>query len=140
MQSEEVRRRVEERIARGRADGFHGVFGFRTVSYGDGKARIEMDVTPAVENLSGFLHGGAVASLVDYAGTIATLTIDREGRHGVTTDLHVTYLAPSPDGATVVADATVLKAGKTLAFVTVDVRRAADGVLVAQGQMTKFQG
>jgi acyl-coenzyme A thioesterase 13 len=38
----------------------------------------------------------------------------------------------------VLAEAAVLKSGRTLAFVQVDVRRESDGVLVAQGRMTKF--
>ena len=65
---------------------------------------------------------------------------DRENRPGVTSDLNVSYFAPAPGGSTVVADAAVLKIGKTLAFVSVDIRRKTDGVLVAQGRMTKFQG
>lgn len=114
--------------------------GFRVVSHGDGKAVCEVDVTPAVQNVSGNLHGGAIATLVDHVGTWAIVSADRQGRPGVTTDLNVSYLAPAPAGATVVAQAAVLKVGKTLAFVTVDVRRKDDGVLVAQGRMTKFQG
>jgi acyl-coenzyme A thioesterase 13 len=140
QQSEEVRRRVAERITRFEKEGFHATCGFRVVDWGDGRARVELDVTPSVQNPNAMLHGGAVAALIDHAGTCAILSADREGRPGVTTDLNVTYFAPGPGGATVIAEATVLKAGKTLAFVTVDVRRKADGVLCAQGRMTKFQG
>ena len=81
-----------------------------------------------------------MATLVDDAGTLAIVTADRDNRPGVTTDLNVSYFAPAPGGSTVVAEAAVLKIGKTLAFVTVDIRRKTDGVLVAQGRMTKFQG
>jgi acyl-coenzyme A thioesterase 13 len=131
---------VEERIRRGNAHGYNASLGSRVVSHGEGRAVVELDVTPAVQNVNGTLHGGAIATLVDHAGTIAILTADREGRAGVSTDLNVTFLAAAPGASTVVAEARVLKAGKTLAFVEVDVRRAADGVLVAQGRMTKFQG
>lgn len=141
MQSDEIRRRIAERIERAdKGEGFHATCGLRIVSCGDGRARVEMVVVPAVQNPNGMLHGGAIAALVDHAGTVAILTADREGRPGVTTDLNVTYLAPGPGGATVYAEATVLKCGQTLAFVTVDVRRASDDVLIAQGRMTKFQG
>ena len=99
-----------------------------------------MEVVPSVQNVAGSLHGGAIATLVDRAGTVAIVTADRDGRPGVTTDLNVSYFAPAPAGSTVVAEARVLKAGKTLAYVTVDIRRVTDGVLVAQGRMTKFQG
>ena len=40
------------------------------------------------------------------------------------------------DASAVLAEATVLKIGKTLAFVSVDIRREHDRVLVAQGRMT----
>ncbi len=112
--------------------------GVELLSAGDGKARIRLVVGDAVQNINGTLHGGAVATLVDDAGTLAIMTADREGRPGVSTDLNVSFFAPGT-GA-VIAEATVLKSGKTLAFVTVDVRREEDGVLVAQGRMTKHMG
>ncbi len=101
---------------------------------------VRLEVSEAVQNLGGALHGGAIATLVDDAGTCAIISKDRDHRPGVTTDLNVSYFAPGPGGSVVIAEATVLKAGKTLAFVSVDIRREADGVLVAQGRMTKFMG
>jgi acyl-coenzyme A thioesterase 13 len=138
-QSDEMRKRVEERVRAG-SGGFDRTCGLRVVAFGEGRATVEMDVTAALQNSLGSLHGGAVATLVDNAGTLAIMTADRQARPGVTTDLNTSYFAPAPAGSTVVADASVLKIGKTLAFVSVDVRRASDGVLVAQGRMTKFQG
>ena len=58
----------------------------------------------------------------------------------MTTDLNVSYFSPAPGGTAVLAEAKVLKIGKTLAFVAVDIVREHDRVLVAQGRMTKFQG
>jgi acyl-coenzyme A thioesterase 13 len=119
---------------------FNDTCGFKLISSGEGRARVELPVATAVINPNGHLHGGALATLVDYAGTAAIVTADRQKRPGVTTDLNVSYFAPTPGGDVAVAEASVLKIGKTLAFVTVDVRRASDGALVAQGRMTKFQG
>jgi acyl-coenzyme A thioesterase 13 len=90
--------------------------------------------------MGGFLHGGAIATLVDDAGTCAIISKDRDHRPGVTTDLNVSYLNPGPGGTFVLAEATVLKTGKTLAYVSVDIKREADGVIIAQGRMTKFMG
>lgn len=120
--------------------GFHRLCGFRILSYGNGHACVAVEVTADVENPSGFLHGGAIATLIDQAGTIAILTVDRDGRPGVSTDLNVSFLAPVSTGTTVVAEAAVLKVGKSMAFVEVAVRRHEDNVLVAHGRMTKFQG
>ena len=65
---------------------------------------------------------------------------DRDGRPGVTTDLNTSYFAAGRQGETVVAKATALKTGKTLAFVTVDLVEKSSGKLLAQGRMTKFMG
>ena len=136
-----ARESLPERLARLESTNtLNHSLGFRIVSYGEGKARAELDCTPAVQNLNGVLHGGATAALIDHVGTVAIMSADRESRPGVTTDLNVTYLAPAATGGKVYADATVLKIGKIMAYVTVDVRRAEDDVLVAQGRMSKYQG
>jgi acyl-coenzyme A thioesterase 13 len=119
--------------------GFDQTCGFRLVKAAADGALVELDVGDAVVNVNGTLHGGAIATLMDHAGTAAIKAADRQGRPGVSTDLNVSFFAPAPGGVTVAADARVLKIGKTLAFVTVDVRLP-DGTLVAQGRMTKFQG
>lgn len=105
-----------------------------------GRARLRLRVTESVRNLFGNLHGGAIATLIDDAGTMAILSGDREHRPGVSVDLNVSYLSSAPLGSTVVADAMVLKTGRTLAFVEVNIRRESDGVLVATGRMTKHLG
>jgi len=114
--------------------------GMKLLEAKDGKARARLEVTEDVQNFGGTLHGGAIATLVDDVGTFAIMTKDRDHRPGVTTDLNVSYFNPGPAGTFVIAEATVLKAGKTLAYVSVDIKREADGVLVAQGRMTKFLG
>jgi acyl-coenzyme A thioesterase 13 len=139
MTSDEIKRRVEERVTNAMNTGFQRLFGWTTTSWGDGRCVVELPVGGHLVNLNGTLHGGALATLVDYAGTIAIMTADREGRPGVTTDLNTTYLLATPLGDTAVAEAVVLKSGKTMAYVTVDVRRKSDNQLVAQGRMTKFQ-
>jgi acyl-coenzyme A thioesterase 13 len=104
-----------------------------------GRAVVRLPVTNAVCNPVGTLHGGAIATLVDDAGTIALMTTDAESRPGVTTDLSVSYLSAAPLGDVVLAEARTLKAGRTLAFVEVAIRNA-QGKLLAQGRMTKFMG
>jgi acyl-coenzyme A thioesterase 13 len=78
--------------------------------------------------------------LVDVVGTIAIMTADRDHRPGVSTDLNISWFAPVPKGEHVLVEATVLKTGRTLAFVCVDLRRESDNVLAAQGRMTKALG
>lgn len=135
---EEARRRLQELFGKTGYDA--SLAGIELVSAGDGKARARLMVDDPVQNFGGTLHGGAVATMVDNVGTIAIMTGDRDNRPGVTTDLNVSYFAPGLSGGAVIADATCLKSGKTLAFVQVEIRREADNVLVAQGRMTKFMG
>ena len=114
--------------------------GMKLLEAKDGRAVVRLEVSDDVQNMGGSLHGGAIATLVDDAGTAAIISKDRDNRPGVTTDLNVSYFNPGPGGTFVLAEATVLKAGRTLAYVSVDIRREADKVLIAQGRMTKFMG
>lgn len=112
--------------------------GIHIISMGTGEAQVGLPVGPDVLNPVGTLHGGAIATLVDDAGTVAIMSADRNNRPGVTTDLNVSYLRPAKAGAEVVAKAKVLKIGRTLGFVEVDI--TSGDQLVAQGRMTKFMG
>jgi acyl-coenzyme A thioesterase 13 len=109
---------------------------FRVIEAIDGRAVLECEIVDALRNRLGSLHGGVIATLVDDAGTEAISSADIEGRTGVTTDLGVSYFASAREGV-VTARAQVLKSGKTMAFVSVDVLDAS-GRLLAQGRMTKF--
>jgi uncharacterized protein (TIGR00369 family) len=123
-----------------RQHGLSTTIGERIISSADGRARMELDVTDKVKNPGGFLHGGALATLVDSAGTVAIMAAPSNTEHkpGVTTDLNVSYLSATRDG-TVTADARAVKVGRTLAFADVEVRRG-DGTVVAVGRITKFMG
>jgi acyl-coenzyme A thioesterase 13 len=105
-----------------------------------GHVVVHVEVTLEHVNASKVLHGGAAATLVDVVGTLAILNEDLHHRPGVSTDLNVSWFAPVQLGDIAIVDAQVLKTGKSLAFVTVDIRRASDDVLCVQGRMTKALG
>ena len=50
------------------------------------------------------------------------------------------YMKAAQVGEEIVIDAKTLRAGRTLAFLTVDITRKSDGALLAQGKHTKFVG
>jgi acyl-coenzyme A thioesterase 13 len=114
--------------------------GLEPVRVDDGHVVIRVEVTLDLVNVAKMLHGGAAATLVDVVGTLAIINADHDNRFGVSTDLNVTWFAPIPLGDAAIVDASVLKAGRTLAFVTVDIRRASDDALCVQGRMTKSMG
>lgn len=114
--------------------------GLQAVACEDGRVVLRVEVTLELVNRARTLHGGAAATLIDIAGTMAIATADEQHRSGVSTDLNVTWLAPIQCGDVAIVDARVLKAGRSLSFVTVDIRRASDDVLAVQGRMTKSLG
>ena len=101
---------------------------------------VRVEITLDHVNVAKNLHGGAAATLVDVVGTLAIINADRHHRFGVSTDLNVTWFAPIPLGDAAIVDARALKTGRTLAFVTVDIRRESDDMLCVQGRMTKAMG
>lgn len=109
------------------------------VSGGDGSCRAEMVVAPEHQNKYGTLHGGLTAALVDTLSTIA-LASRTAGNAGVSVDLRVSYMKAAVEGDTVVIDCSTLKAGKTLAFLSVEIRKKETGELLAVGSHTKFMG
>ncbi|EFJ43851.1 hypothetical protein VOLCADRAFT_36389, partial [Volvox carteri f. nagariensis] len=123
----------------------------RVVEVGEGRIVCEMPVLERVQNRYGTLHGGATATLVDTISTAALLTVSPHS--GVSVHLAVTYLAPMPGGGggggstaiataaeaeTVVIDARVVRVGRQLASLEVQLRRRSTGQLVATGTHTKF--
>jgi uncharacterized protein (TIGR00369 family) len=75
-------------------------------------------------------HGGVIASLIDLAGHAAVAV--KIGKMAPTIDLRIDYLRPS-DGEDLIARARLLKAGRTVARVDVEVSDAL-GCLVAVGR------
>jgi acyl-coenzyme A thioesterase 13 len=114
--------------------------GMEPVSLTDGRVAISVEVTLDLVNAAKTLHGGVAATLVDIVGTLAIITADEHNRFGVSTDLNVSWFAPVALGDRALVEATVLKTGRSLAFVGVDIRRESDGVLCVQGRMTKALG
>lgn len=114
--------------------------GLDPASVDGGHVVVKLEVTLDHVNVSKNLHGGAAATLVDVVGTLAIMNADDHHRFGVSTDLNLSWFAPVALGDTAVVDATVLKTGRSLAFVEVTIRRASDDALCVQGRMTKALG
>lgn len=82
------------------------------------------------------VHGGAIASLIDTAAMVAAWSDNTvpENMRGTTVGLTVTYLAPA-EGEDLRATAHVLRRGRSLVYLDVDVQ-SASGVSVARGLVT----
>ncbi len=75
-------------------------------------------------------HGGVIATLIDLAGHAAVAV--KIGKMAPTIDLRIDYLRPS-DGENLIARARLLKAGRTVARVDIDITDT-QGRLVAVGR------
>jgi uncharacterized protein (TIGR00369 family) len=76
------------------------------------------------------LHGGALSSLIDTAASY--LVFAQGGSGGATVTMNVDYLRPGK-GTQFTAKARLIKMGRTLSYVAVDVL-ASNGDLVASGR------
>jgi uncharacterized protein (TIGR00369 family) len=115
---------------------FHQLLDIELEESSPGYARIRL---PASERLrggvAGSLHGGVLSALVDIAalGAMHRLFTERERPAG-TAELSVSFLRPAL-GAYVTAEARVLKKGRTLAVIDVDIT-SPDGRLVVKGRVS----
>jgi uncharacterized protein (TIGR00369 family) len=103
-----------------------------------GHVRLRLEMRPELgTRRADVMHGGAIASLIDAAAGAATATTRREDDETwsgqATTDLNVTFVSAAT--GPVIAEARVLRGGRVLAFVAVEVRDEADA-LVAVGRAT----
>jgi uncharacterized protein (TIGR00369 family) len=88
-----------------------------------------MDTRPELERFGGIIHGGALASLVDTASAFAVLSTLAAGEQTVTVDLTLHYLKPA-SGGKLSAHARVLRAGRRLATVSVEVTNESGALVV----------
>lgn len=107
------------------------------ISAGKGKCKAELVVSDEHLNRGGTMHGGFTSTLVDCVSTYALMT-EGKGAPGVSVDLHVTFMKPALPGERITIDATTVRAGKSLAFLAVNITKNNGNDIVAQGRQTKF--
>jgi len=83
----------------------------------------------------GGLHAGALYSLFEVVGLFALLPLLGATEHAVSCDLHASFMKGVPAGATCSLRATVVRRGRSLAFL--EARAEVDGKPVAMAQITK---
>ncbi|MEA2173014.1 MAG: hypothetical protein QOD00_606 [Blastocatellia bacterium] len=92
-----------------------------------GAATLHLNVRDELRQVRGLLHGGVTASLIDTAAAFAIITTLADGESTATVDLTVHYMRPLLSGR-LTAEARVLRAGRRLLTVSVDVRDEAGNV------------
>jgi uncharacterized protein (TIGR00369 family) len=110
--------------------------GMRLTTLQPGLAVLTLPFTEALVTVGGVVHGGAIASLIDTAATAAAwsdVEAPTNGR-GATVSLTVSYLAAAT-GEDLTATARVLRRGRSLVYLDVDVT-GASGQAIAKGLAT----
>ena len=109
---------VFERISKSfHAQGLMHTLGASLVSVGDGEVQIALPFSKTLSQQHGFLHAGAVTSVVDSAVGYAALTKASEGYEVVTAEFKINLLRPAI-GERFVAVGKVQNAGKLLTVCT----------------------
>jgi uncharacterized protein (TIGR00369 family) len=126
---------VERAVARFERMAFAQLLGVRVAQVSHERAVLRLPFQEDNANQGGVLHGGAIASLIHMAGTLAAWTgIDLEAEPLVNTvDLSIQYLAAALREE-VTAEALVLRRGRDIFFLDVTVRGAAQQ-LISKGLM-----
>jgi uncharacterized protein (TIGR00369 family) len=100
-----------------------------------GRVRLSMPCTADTVDERGQLHEGAIASLLDIAGTAAAWSLVRQpGSRGATIGMQLSYLNATSDA--VLADAHIQQRSEELFFSTVQITSARTRQLVAVGNVS----
>lgn len=118
--------------ARGIHLGSH--LGIETLEVASGRVVMRMGWKPELRRGGGVFHGGAIMALADQVAGCLFNTDPRvaaAGATGLTTDFNVSFLKALPPGEAVLATGTVLRRGRQMTFMQIDVRSEKDGTPVA---------
>ena len=109
---------------------FATMLGVRVLSAAPDLLVAEMEVTEALTNRNGTLHGGAVMAMADNMGGTATAMQLAPGDRTVTIESKTNFIRSVPEGDTVRAETTPLHKGRTTMVWQTRISRG-DGKLAA---------
>jgi uncharacterized protein (TIGR00369 family) len=101
-----------------------------TDELGQGTAKLSLPVAPQLTNSLGSVHGGVIMSLLDVALCTAARTLHPHSQGVITINLSTSFIGAG-SGERLLAEARVLKDGRSMSFVEGEARNA-DGSLVAK--------
>ena len=115
---------------------FAAHLGLRTDRIEPDHVRLLLPFREQLVTVGDVVHGGAISSLVDTAATLAAWSglESLENARGTTISLNVSFVAAAR-GRGLVADARVVRRGRTICFCEVGVEDG-DGTTIAQGLVT----
>jgi acyl-coenzyme A thioesterase PaaI-like protein len=111
--------------------------GLEFVDPGDPLRGVALEVAGIAVTPAATLHASALAAAFELAGYLAVLPTLTVAEHAVTHQSSTQYLRAATVGQRVRVRAELVRRTRALAFVGVGAERETDGVVLAQGQITK---
>lgn len=105
---------------------FMGTLGAEIISVGEGKVEIRLPNTAALTQQNGFVHAGAITSILDSACGYAAMSVAPPDCDVLSVEFKVNLLAPAV-GEYFVARAMVKRAGKKITVCAADAFAISDG-------------
>lgn len=97
----------------------------------DGVATAFMDIQDMHRQTAGFVQGGLIVTLADFAFARAVHSVSQPGQRTVTLELKMNFISPAKDGR-LTATAKIISKGRTIVVGEIDV--TGDGeTLIARG-------
>jgi len=109
----------------------------KIISAEKGHTKVEICIREEMTNPLGMLHGGVIASIHDEITGLTNACLGQMGSF-VTTDLHTRFFRPAKNGETIIAEGTIVRAGKSVVFAESMIFDQA-GNLLSSGSATLYQ-
>jgi len=118
-----------DRIALGECD-------IHAVHAEEGYMQCRCVVKPKTRNGFSTMHGGCIATLIDVVSSAALVTI--WGTPGVSVSMNIHYISPGVADAILEVRARVVRAGKHMATMTVDIVDCRNETIISHGTHVKM--
>ncbi|KMT20593.1 hypothetical protein BVRB_1g005750 [Beta vulgaris subsp. vulgaris] len=103
-----------------------------------GHVTCSFSVQPPIANYYKGLHGGAVAAITERLATACTRTIVSEEKPLFLGEMSISYLSAVPMNTKLIADGSVVRSGRNLTVVSVEIRLKETKKLVYTAQATFY--
>lgn len=113
--------------------------GIEIVSVAADRVIMRLPFRPELRRGGGIFHGGAIMTLGDHVAGCLFNTNPRvvvSGSTGLTTDFSASFLRAAEPGEALVGEGTVLRRGRNVTFMQIDIRAEGSGRLVASCRTT----
>ena len=118
-----------------KGDRFAEYCGLSLVSVGEGRAVVRMDIKPFHLNGNGFVHGGAIFTLADYAFAAAS---NSAAMVSVSINASISYIKAGKEQGALTAEARPLSLNTKLGTYLVEIKND-EGVVIAAFQGLSYK-